>query len=58
MTGYARVTLEAILRGQILAPVLQIERLRSEAFARFWISFTGMLSLYIYRVPMLYPTYI
>ncbi|KAJ5182597.1 hypothetical protein N7492_000213 [Penicillium capsulatum] len=40
MTHYIRVCAEAILRGQISAPIFQIGRLRDEAFGRFWVEFT------------------
>lgn len=48
------MSLEAVFRrGQILSLLLQSEHLRSEAFARFWISFTGM-----YHAGSIYWAYI
>ncbi|CAG8112636.1 unnamed protein product [Penicillium salamii] len=35
-----RVFAGAILKGQILAPITQTQRLRDEAFGRFWIEFS------------------
>ncbi|CAG8931746.1 unnamed protein product [Penicillium salamii] len=36
-----RVFAGAILKGQILAPITQTQRLRDEAFGRFWIDFSS-----------------
>ncbi|PYH82447.1 phospholipid methyltransferase [Aspergillus uvarum CBS 121591] len=39
--SYLIVCLEAILEGRILAPLLETQRLRDEAFGRFWVAFSG-----------------
>lgn len=36
---HSSLPIEAIRKGEILAPITQIARLRDEAFARFWIAF-------------------
>ncbi|GLI75133.1 hypothetical protein PoHVEF18_003386 [Penicillium ochrochloron] len=40
---YVHVCIEAIKRGEVLAPITQTTRLRDEAFARFWIAFSNFL---------------
>ncbi|RAH72510.1 class I SAM-dependent methyltransferase [Aspergillus aculeatinus CBS 121060] len=40
MKSYLIVCLEAILEGRILAPLLETQRLRDEAFGRFWVAFS------------------
>ncbi|RAK77681.1 class I SAM-dependent methyltransferase, partial [Aspergillus fijiensis CBS 313.89] len=39
--SYLLVCLEAILEGRILAPLLETQRLRDEAFGRFWVAFSA-----------------
>ncbi|KAJ5221981.1 S-adenosyl-L-methionine-dependent methyltransferase [Penicillium citrinum] len=41
MSSYIRVCKETIFtKGDILAPLLQVQRLRDEAFGRFWVEFS------------------
>ncbi|CAI7645314.1 unnamed protein product [Penicillium pancosmium] len=41
MSHYIRVCAEAVFKkGEIFAPILQIHRLRDEAFGRFWVEFS------------------
>lgn len=41
-TDYIRVCAEAVFKkGEIFAPILQIDRLRDEAFGRFWVEFSS-----------------
>ncbi|KAF7713021.1 Uncharacterized protein PECH_003832 [Penicillium ucsense] len=37
---YMRVCVEAVKRGEVLAPITQTAKIRDEAFARFWIAFS------------------
>ncbi|GFF70768.1 anucleate primary sterigmata protein A [Aspergillus udagawae] len=42
MTYYTKVCFEAVFhRGEVLAPLLQISKLRDEAFGRFWVDFSS-----------------
>ncbi|KAJ5451126.1 hypothetical protein N7491_000308 [Penicillium cf. griseofulvum] len=42
MSHYFRVCAEAVFKhGQLFAPITQTQRLRDEAFGRFWIDFTS-----------------
>ncbi|KAL3495931.1 S-adenosyl-L-methionine-dependent methyltransferase [Aspergillus germanicus] len=41
MSYYIETNLKAILRGQVLAPVLRSQELRDEAFGRFWVAFSS-----------------
>ncbi|PYH40329.1 class I SAM-dependent methyltransferase [Aspergillus saccharolyticus JOP 1030-1] len=42
MKSYLHVCIEAIVRdGHILAPILDTQRLRNEAFGRFWLAFSA-----------------
>lgn len=44
---YVIVCLEAVFkRGDVLAPVLRVGRLRDEAFGRFWLKFSGEWNLF------------
>ncbi|KAJ5626726.1 hypothetical protein N7528_004153 [Penicillium herquei] len=38
---HIRVWKEAIFTGNVLAPIFQFNRLRDEAFGRFWVEFSG-----------------
>ncbi|CAG7926689.1 unnamed protein product [Penicillium olsonii] len=42
LSHHIRVFAGAILKGQILAPITQTQRLRDEAFGRFWIDFSSL----------------
>lgn len=37
---YIDANIKAILRGQILAPILNAQQLRDEAFGKFWVAFS------------------
>lgn len=43
-----------VLRGELLAPVLRLSQLRSEAFSRFWIKFSGKIFIYLFTTSFLY----
>ena len=45
-TDYIDANIKAILRGHILAPILNAQQLRDEAFGKFWVAFscTSLLS--------------
>ncbi|KAL2864759.1 class I SAM-dependent methyltransferase [Aspergillus lucknowensis] len=40
MSYYIAANIKAILRGQVLAPLLRAHELRDEAFGKFWIAFS------------------
>ncbi|KAL4863267.1 hypothetical protein BDV12DRAFT_30501 [Aspergillus spectabilis] len=41
MSYYVKANIRAILQGHILAPILDAQRLRDEAFGEFWIAFSS-----------------
>ncbi|KAL2851739.1 S-adenosyl-L-methionine-dependent methyltransferase [Aspergillus pseudodeflectus] len=41
MSYYIQTNIKAILRGQVLAPILRSQELRDEAFGRFWVAFSS-----------------
>ncbi|KAJ5113860.1 hypothetical protein N7456_002394 [Penicillium angulare] len=41
LSHYLRVCKEAILNGEIFAPIFQISKLRDVAFGRFWVEFSS-----------------
>ncbi|KAL2812587.1 S-adenosyl-L-methionine-dependent methyltransferase [Aspergillus granulosus] len=40
MSYYIDTNMKAILRGQLLAPILRSQELRDEAFGKFWVAFS------------------
>ncbi|KAJ5272580.1 hypothetical protein N7478_007705 [Penicillium angulare] len=40
-TDYLRVCKEAVINGEIFAPIFQISKLRDVAFGRFWVEFSS-----------------
>ncbi|KAL3461560.1 S-adenosyl-L-methionine-dependent methyltransferase [Aspergillus heterothallicus] len=41
MSYYIDANVKAVLRGQLLAPVLRSQELRDEAFGKFWVAFSS-----------------